>query len=356
MIKNNFNIVTVCTLDYIHYAISMAEALHIYNQNITVSIVLLDVYLNDNDSTLNKIENNNIKIIFIDEIIHIENIKTVIKYYNILEFSCIAKIYALYYIIFTLNNETCLYVDADVSFYSNIEDIFNNNFAVNLSPHILNFMDKEVAPENLEFFISGFINGGLILVNKSEKLESILNWLKSTTKTYWFVAPSMGMYADQIWLSILPLMDKDSIGLINSKSYNVAYWNLHERPLTQKNKKIILAETGEYLKIFHFSGFPSPYNGKLSKHFNHKFDDETERVVKKLSEEYAISLLKSLEKTKSFNLSTSITFSEEPLTIRLKKAETIWNIKFYTPSIPRGYFEKFGKKIDRLIQKVSEKI
>ena len=48
-------------------------------------------------------------------------------------------------------------------------------------------------------------------------------------------------------------------GLLDTPALNIAYWNLHERRLTQDGDGRVLCE-GEPAEVFHFSGIASPIN------------------------------------------------------------------------------------------------
>ena len=349
--KEKQNFITVCSASYLHYALSLLESIKEHTDNFTFTIFVSDI--KSADLTINNDED--FKIIGIDELskaINI-NIEKLLLYYDAMEFITTLKMYALYYATEVMQQKKCTFLDADAYLFDSIDDLYlNEEFAVYLSPHILSRQGFSNYPDELELITAGVVNGGLIHINKSKDSKEILEWLIEKTKYYWFVMPALGMYADQAWLSILPVIDSSNVAVLDLKSYNVAYWNLQERPLCEQNGEIILSNSGKALKLFHFSGFQLPYNGKLSKHFNREFNEDTEKVIKKISQDYALSLLKSQEKINALNLKPSIRFSKESIEARIKKAEKLWGVKHNIPNIPKGLFEKIGNKIDKLIKKL----
>lgn len=349
------NFITVCSINYLHYALTLFESIKTNYTSYTFTVFVTDIQTNELTFPPHL---DGYKIVCIDEVSSIlaSDLITLTSYYDILEFNSMMKIYGLYYATEILNFKQCTFLDPDTLLFDSIDSCFmDNNTSIYISPHIIGFNNFDKFIDPLELIYSGLINGGVIHINKSNSSKLALTWLIEKTKFYWFVAPSFGMYADQLWLTILPLLDKEHVDIIDAESCNVAYWNLQGRPLAEKNGKIVMSETGEVLKLFHFSGFPAPYNGRLSKHSNNIFDDETEKVVQNICQKYAISLLKSQENVKNLHLKPSIKFSKETLQKRLKKAEKIWNIQFNTPQISKGFFEKLGNRLDIFIGKISQK-
>ena len=132
------------------------------------------------------------------------------------------------------------------------------------------------------------------------------------------------MYADQKWLSALVYFFRDRTTVVSDLGVNVAYWNLHERPLSLNVPgAAIMLTTGDPLRLMHFSGFSVPSNGRLSKHTNRCFDAKTKAVLDTMIADYENAL--ALSRARFEHLSGDLEFSTQPLEQRMKTASDICN-------------------------------
>lgn len=212
-------------------------------------------------------------------------------YYTALEFCSSLKVLGSAHIL--LNEEQCLFLDPDMVVFGSLrEAVLEQPGEVVASCHTFSpYPDDSAAPSDLELCLSGHVNGGVLMTRRGPSGTTALDWLAKKARTEWFVAPHLGMYADQQWLSAVPYFFRERTTIISDRGVNVAYWNLHERPL-RKNRSdasISLADAGP-LRLMHYSGFPMPPEGRLSKHSSRRFDCETEKILAELVAEYAASL------------------------------------------------------------------
>jgi glycosyltransferase involved in cell wall biosynthesis len=70
------------------------------------------------------------------------------------------------------------------------------------------------------------------------------------------------MFVDQRWLDYLPALFPHTV--VRDPGCNVAYWNLHERPLSRSDEGVRAG--GAPLRFFHFSGFDPDLPYLLSRH------------------------------------------------------------------------------------------
>ena len=80
-----------------------------------------------------------------------------------------------------------------------------------------------------------------------------LEWWGKRLETKAHINFAKGMFTDQIWLNFAPLFFKN-VCILDHPGYNMAYWNLHERSLTNSMK---VFKNGEEFNLvfYHFSGF-----------------------------------------------------------------------------------------------------
>ena len=146
-------------------------------------------------------------------------------------------------------------------------------------------------PMELELATTGAVNGGILYMRRSLRQQEALAWLVSKTRTHWFVSPLHGMYADQHWLAFLLPFFGDVTRAPRERAINIAYWNLHERPLRKVGDAIVLAgRPDEAALLFHFSGFPLAGGYRLSIHSDRRFDAETNAAVDALVARYRVLL------------------------------------------------------------------
>jgi hypothetical protein len=324
---------TVSTVSFLPFVAVMINSAHKHNSSFKFSILLTDVNNKSLPNIREKFENFKINIQFLccDDL-GFDFFPKLREYYSVLEFNSACKVLALTYQILMKKEVECLFLDPDIFILDNFEQIFKKNSKdILVTPHTLApYPEDGEDPQDIELALAGHINGGIVYVRNSEHSVSALEWLVRKTKFEWFIAPGCGMYADQKWLSALPYFFSKSTCVLTDPAINIAYWNLHERKLSELQGKIMVNNVLS-ASLFHFSGFTIPSNNKLTKHTNRRFDDGTEKVLKKLISEYESKLL---EQHKRFSgLEGDIKFCNDPLEVRMARAEKIWGIKYLTCGI-----------------------
>mgnify|MGYP000076496819 CR=1 FL=1 len=246
------------------------------------------------------------------------------SYYSTLEFCSALKVLGSAYIL--KKEQSCLFLDPDMIILDNLnEAIFSLPGDLVVSCHTFSPypIDGE-SPEDIELCYSGHINGGLLYSRRGLNNNLALDWLVEKTKNQWFLAPELGMYADQQWLTALPYFFRDNTSIVSDRGVNVAYWNLHERQLTRnKDTSKVNLVSGESLRLMHFSGFMIPSNGKISKHTHRKYKPETEKIILDMVSDYEGLLMTAI--TSLEHLSADLVFSNKPLIQRMKIAANLWN-------------------------------
>jgi glycosyltransferase involved in cell wall biosynthesis len=140
-----------------------------------------------------------------------------------------------------------------------------------LTPHILSpFPDKKL-PNDLDILRSGTYNLGFLALQASKETDAFLDWWWRWLQTDCYSDPRTGVFTDQKWVNFAPIF-WPSFHVLRDVTYNVAYWNLHERTLTYEKDQWLV--NGRPLAFYHFSGFKTQSPTVLSKH-------QTRFVVKK---------------------------------------------------------------------------
>jgi hypothetical protein len=99
-------------------------------------------------------------------------------------------------------------------------------------------------------------------IGVSAPARPCLDWWAERLRRDCIMAPEDGLFVDQRFIDFLPAFFTPYI--VRDPSYNVAYWNLHERGVTWTGTRYEVAN--QPLRFFHFSGFNPLTPDVLSKH------------------------------------------------------------------------------------------
>jgi glycosyltransferase involved in cell wall biosynthesis len=156
-----------------------------------------------------------------------------------------------------------LYLDPDIRIYESIEELSRLaiEHGIVLTPHVTAPMPRDGwRIDEFQVLGSGIYNLGFIGVGAGS--EKFLEWWWTKTQREALSDPSRMMFTDQRWADFVPAFYKHFI--LKDTSYNVAYWNLHNRRLTTDGQRYFIDDRP--LRFFHFSGFEAQRPFLLSKH------------------------------------------------------------------------------------------
>ena len=160
--------------------------------------------------------------------------------------------------------EPVTYLDPDIAFYVPIPeaDALARERGILLTPHILRPLPRDGLELTEQVLLgSGMYNLGFIAVDPAA--AEFLRWWEERTRFGACAEPALSMFTDQRWIDFVPPLFDAAI--CRDPGWNVAYWNLHERPLGLADDDTLLAG-GAPLRFFHFSGFDPEVPHLLSKH------------------------------------------------------------------------------------------
>jgi len=352
---------TVAAINYLPFVLVLAQSIEEHLPGARLSVLLTDA----SPALVERVrERFGGRMDFLGcDSLEIKHLSTMRQYYSVLEFNSACKVLALDFQIRTRCNDACLFVDPDMFALGNFVDpALALAGDIVLTPHTLApYPEDNELPNEMELAISGQINGGYVLVRNSEAASRAMTWLVDQTRYNWFVAPSHGLFADQQWLSLLPMFFPGIAVLLRDAGVNIAYWNLHERKLrapagagTSKGgmrapeDAIVVESIATYrAKLFHFSGFTQAGGGRLSKHSGRRFDPETERILARLIDRYQSALKRQRENVQKAGIASDIEFSRRPLLARMKAAQARWGIRHVELAPPPGRFGRIGSSLDQ---------
>lgn len=272
------------------------------------------------------------------------------EYYSALEFNSACKVLHTAHLVRGGASES-LFIDPDMLVLDAlVARLKSAGTPIVVTPHSsAPFPDDGDSPTNLEMAVSGHVNGGVFFVRRTQSTLAALDWLAEQTPFRWFVAPTVGMYGDQQWLSMLPYFYAEETTVLADPTINIAYWNLHERRLRLNGDRVEVQRGGADwtgARLFHFSGIAMPNDGRLTQHSTRTFDAATIAAVQQTLAEYVARLTAARRNLEELGCQGDLGFSTAPLNERMKQAEDVWGLKHTTPPT---FFERAGRKMDRLL-------
>ena len=143
------------------------------------------------------------------------------------------------------------YVDGDVEVLAPMHELHDAaaDHDVVLIPHVLQPVPRDGRlPDEPGLLGGGMFNGGLIAVRRSS--GDFLGWWDERLRRDALGRPDMMMLADQRWLDFVPVLFDHHV--LRDPAYDVAYWNLHERPTTWAGGRLCVVDRP--VRCFHYSG------------------------------------------------------------------------------------------------------
>lgn len=211
--------------------------------------------------------------------------------YTILELNTAVKPYALSYLFETMGYESILYLDPDIWILQPLTEIYKalDHSSVVLTPHMRRPYFDQYHPSDLSILQSGTYNLGFIGLRRGADVDRLLEWWMTKCYRDCVVDIPGGLFVDQKWMDFVPAFVPNH-KIVHHPGYNVAYWNLHERPLVRHKKSWKV--DGEALVFFHFSGYLPIAPHSLSKHQN-RFDLRSLPDLRALTDLYAAELFRN---------------------------------------------------------------
>lgn len=287
--KNSPIAFTICTISHLPRALTLAEGMAEYAPDFLFFMVLIDPLRPE----VNRVIAEDPRIVPIDklQVGFLEALKT---QYDPAEISFLLKPVVFRYFFERFpQSPFALYFDSDVMLYHPLRHIepFLDTHDVVLTPHLLSpygFDGK--TPDEFDTLRTGYFNMGFAAMANRLRTLTLLDWWQERMVHHGHANRAIGLSADQFWMTFAPYYF-DKIFIDPNPGMNVAYWNLHERNLSESDGMILVNK--EHPLIFiHFSGFDPQIPHHISDPlFFNRFDGIKQPVFARLCRRYAESLL-----------------------------------------------------------------
>jgi hypothetical protein len=163
----------------------------------------------------------------------------------------------------TVRGSAVIYLDPDTRVFGSLAYVpfLAEEHGIVLTPHMTRpIPDDGKRIDALFVLAAGMYNLGFAAV--APKAAPCLKWWWEQTRRRGLNDVQQQMFTDQRWADFIPSLFDHY--LLKDPGYNVAYWNLHERPLTRVQGRLYAREAP--LRFFHFSGFDPSKPWVLSQH------------------------------------------------------------------------------------------
>ena len=205
--------------------------------------------------------------------------------YSAMELITSLKAPFLRYLLETCAYEKVIHLDADILVYDRLDVLFSrlDLAAVLLTPHLISPLPDHYQPGEPTLLLAADHNSGFVGFNRTPGALHILRWLEARCREACYEDPSQGLCTDQKWYNLIPTLFS-GVYIERSLQFNVAYWNLHERHLTQRDG-VWWVNKDVRLGFFHFSGCSPHRPGVLTKYAS-RYDFGNQPKLRPLVEGY----------------------------------------------------------------------
>ncbi|CAN5471697.1 hypothetical protein BH10ACT2_BH10ACT2_11550 [soil metagenome] len=182
--------------------------------------------------------------------------------FNAMELSCAVKPFVVAAVLDT-GHDTVFYVDGDVLFLSDGESMarFRPEAPLVVVPHMLSPIEHDpnrLRPSLSDIATAGMMNAGMFVARECDATRKFLHtWGELAIRPGACLPDLLGMYDQQSFNWVTSFVD--DVAVLRDPCVNVAYWNLHERPV--RSDVIVNGAPSQWtldgrdISSFHFSGF-----------------------------------------------------------------------------------------------------
>lgn len=281
---------TLCTIiakNYVAFARTLAQSFLARHQDGKVYVLIVDDFEGYIDPAEECFE-----ILRLTDL-HIPKLPEFCFKYNLKELCTAAKASFLEYLVNERSIKELVYLDPDILVTGSLDRIYERlaTHDIILTPHLdTDYPDDDLLPDDAHILRAGQFNLGFIGINSSDNAKAFLDWWKAKLYEKCVVDVPHGYFVDQKFIDFVPLFF-EQVWIEKDAGYNVAYWNLHSRQLSEANGAWKCSDGSLY--FFHFSGY-DPESSAISSHIpdsvaRHRFANRSD--LKKLFTEYKELLL-----------------------------------------------------------------
>lgn len=282
---------TIVSANYLHFGWTLAESFLKFHPNDEFHLLLVDRLPQDFVSRDPRVQVSEV------EKLGLPAFRSLAFKYDILELNTGVKPSFLKYL-FALGADKVIYFDPDIYIFHSVELIYEalDSASIVITPHILSpTLDREHVYEK-GMLGTGVFNLGFVAISNSIQGRSFLDWWEERCLTLGFNDLRSGLFVDQKWVDLAPCFF-DEVNILRHPGCNVAYWNLHERVLSENDNGYLVNGTSRLI-FFHYSGYTPNLPDRLSSkvRISQNIDETLKKVLLFYGERLQTNGAKSYQK------------------------------------------------------------
>jgi hypothetical protein len=253
-------ICTIASANYLAYAKTLSDSVRQFHPDVAFFLLVVDRPTPEIDEA---ILSCGLQAIYAEEL-GISDFERLALKFDVVELNTALKPTMLK-LLFAKGFDKVLYLDPDIKLFSRITPVLgaldDNNIV--FTPHTVKPVMDGHRPSDIDFLRAGSFNLGFVGLRASQQTSSMLNWWEERCLAFGFIDTAFGIFVDQKWMDLVPCYF-DGVYVLKHLGCNVAYWNLHERQVSDDEGSYTV--NGHPLCFFHFSGVKFDRPGILSKY------------------------------------------------------------------------------------------
>jgi glycosyltransferase involved in cell wall biosynthesis/peptidoglycan hydrolase CwlO-like protein len=239
---------TICSKNFLAHARVLHNSLRPFYPTARFFVVLCDRI----DGLFNPSQEP-FEFLYLEEL-DLPNLSEMAERYSITEFNTAVKPFAFSHLMQKKGFETVVYLDPDILFVDRMQELdrmLADGAEAVLTPHLLQPTEHHDEMHDGKMLLFGVYNLGFLALRNTPGVRGFLDWWGWRLERDCVIQLDQGLFVDQKWADLLPAFVSGT-QVIHHPGYNVAYWNLPQRHIVQRNGKWYANDHS--LRFVHFSG------------------------------------------------------------------------------------------------------
>jgi hypothetical protein len=252
---------TIVARNYLAYAYVLGDSVKKYHPDCDFFIFIMDDIQHEYQS---EIASKGFLSIYPHQI-SLDPYEHFVFKYDIVEACTGVKPFVIQHLV-EIGSEKVIYLDPDILCFRRLDEAIEalDTHSIVITPHSLSPIDLDYFHSDELLLSYGVYNLGFLGVSRGEVTDKFLAWWANRLFDRCIKEKSINLFVDQKWMDLI-ISYFDSVFILRKKTYNIAYWNLHERNLQKINDKFCLKDTEEPIAFIHYSSFPLKNLNQISK-------------------------------------------------------------------------------------------
>lgn len=276
---------TISSLNYMHYSLNARESFLKYNPDWDFVIFMMDELTSQESlQMLRDLINQGVDIRSFLEVKNLVShypIEEMLRRYSVLEINTAIKPFCIEYLMKS-GYDKVIYIDPDIEFYAPITklDKLLDKYDIILTPHMMHPYPEDGKVQDCQTIMhAGIYNCGFFATRNTENGLNCARFWQQKLRNKCYVDFPNALFTDQRWADWFPSLF-DKVYIFKDYGYNTAYWNLHERVVTNRQGKWY--SNDDELVFYHFSGLNRKDMELISKYQNRYRLSDRKPDLKKL--------------------------------------------------------------------------